>query len=119
MYVCCLYRLKDIPSLCFTSQALVKRGGDQKADTPVSPREADALFSSSGHRRKKRRKRRGGKKEGKWSKAKTNGKRGKEKQKKFERRSSFPTIPTLRLVHQVEVCPYYLGTKPYMYNHVY
>ena len=82
------------------SQALVRRVGpsDQHAGSPLSPVEKTP-FSA---KRRRRRERGGKRKEGK-KKQKGEGKRGKRKFRDFSRRSSFPSLPVLKIVQQIDV----------------
>ena len=84
----------------FIFQALVRRvgPGDQHVGSPLSPVEKTPF---SAKRRRKRE--RGGKmKEGK-KKREGEGKRGKRKFRDFSRRSSFPSLPVLKIVQQIDV----------------
>ena len=83
------------------SQALVRRvgPGDQNVGSPVSPVEKTP-FSA---KRRRRRERGGKRKEGK-SKREGEGKRGtRKKYRDLSRRSSFPSLPVLKIVQQIDV----------------
>ena len=89
----------------------MKRSSDAKVVSPVSPHGA-TLFSYGRSKRKGRKRR--GKDRGKGLKDEEETgegeggegrKQGEEAKKgKMERRSSFPTIPTMRIAQQIEVC---------------
>ena len=89
----------------------MKRNGGTKADTPVRSHEVSSLFSSesrSSNKKRGRKRRRGGRKKGgSWTKVETNtngGETEKSKGRKSERKLSFPSLSTQRLIPQIEVC---------------
>ena len=87
-------------NLSFLPQALVKRVSEDKSGSPVSPHERTLFYDSHSRRKAKRRK---GKVDGKEKADERVRGKLREKRKRFVRRSSFPTLPTLRIVHQIKV----------------
>ena len=86
----------------------MKRSPDAKAASPSSPHEgARTLFydGSSGSRKKSKSKKGGkGERRDKDGEVKGKPKEEERKRKVEERRSSFPTLPTMRIAQQIEVC---------------
>jgi len=88
------------------SQALVKRTGpdEQPAGSPVSPVEKTPFsVPTGGRRRGKGRGRRGRRKERKKRREREGKQKTKRKLRDYTRRSSFPSLPVLKIVQQIDV----------------